>query len=265
MKLMKACGALVVLGLLLAAVAPAAMAAEPALYECAKLAKNATTKKYEGKYTDKKCSNEATEAEKAEGKKNKYELKEGIGKGKAFKGKGGGANLEIVTLGGVTCTSSADGGKFTGPKTAGGVFVTFKGCELSGHKCENTGKAGEVKTNTLEGVIGYINKSKHEVGVDLSAETGSYEAEFTCGELEIRVSGSVIGAVVSPLNVFTKVATLSFTQSAGRQHVQNLEGRPKDTLVSEIAKAGTKGFGEALESGESTEVTNKGEELELKA
>lgn len=262
---MRAVGVLAaVAALVFAAVAAAsASAAEPALYECATAAK--VGKKYTGTYTDKKCSVEATEAEKAEGKKNKYELKEGIGKGKEFKGKGVGANLEVVTLGGVACSSSSDVGKFTGPKAAGGVVVTFKGCELSGHKCENTGKAGEVKTNALKGEIGYIEKATHKVGVDLSAETGLYEAQFHCGELTMRVSGSVIGQVTSPINTFTKVATLVFTQSLGKQHVQNLEGQPKDTLVTELAGAGGENFGTPLESGESTEVENKGEELELKA
>lgn len=264
MKLTKAFGALLVFGLLVAVVVPAgAFASEPALYECAKAVK--VGKKYTGRFTDKKCSVEASEAQRTEGKENKYELQEGIGKGKEFKGKGAGANLEVVTLGGVTCTSSADVGYFTGPKAAGKVVVTFKGCELSGHKCENTGKAGEVKTNSLQGGIGYINKATHEVGVDLSAESGPYEAKFTCGELEMRVSGSVIGVVTSSINVFTKVAKLDFAQSAGHQHVQNLEEQPKDTLVSELAKAGTESWGPALESGESTEVENKGEELELKA
>ncbi len=264
MKIVKGCGVLLVLGFVVAALAPAgAFAAEPALYECAKAPK--VEKKYTGKYTDKKCSIEASEAERAEGKKNKYILQEGIGKGKKFKGKGKGANLEVIGLGGVTCGSSADEGSFTGPKAAGKVIVTFKGCELSGHQCENTGKAGEVKTNPLKGEVGYINKATHEVGVDLSAESGTYEAKFTCGELELRVSGSVIGVLTSPINVFTKVATLSFTQSAGRQHVQNLEGQSKDTLGTEITKTGTELWGAPFESGESTEITNKGEELELKA
>ncbi len=242
--------------------AAGASAGEPALYECAKAAK--VGGKYTGRYTDKKCSKEATGAEKEAGKTNKYELQEGVGKGKAFKGKGAGANLEIAGLGGVACTSSSDSGKFTSPKGAGGVVVIFKGCELNGHKCENTGKAGEVKTNPLKGGIGYINKATHEVGVDLSAETGPYEAEFHCGEITMRVSGSVIGVVTSTINAFTKEATLSFTESAGHQHVQNLEGEPKDTLVSELLGGGGE-FGEPRESGEATEVTNKGEELELKA
>lgn len=255
--------AAVAAALLASVVVASASAAEPALFECAKAPK--VEKKYTGRYTDKKCSKEASEAERLEGKTNKYELKEGVGKGKEFKGKGAGANLEVVGIGGVACTSSSDEGKFASPKTAAGITVTFKGCELSGHKCENTGKAGEIKTNPLKGVVGYINRATHEVGVDLSAESGTYEAKFDCGELEMRVSGSVVGLVTSPLNVFTKVATLEFTQSAGRQHVQSLEGEPKDTLVSEIAKLGTESWGGPAESGESTEVTNKGEELELKA
>lgn len=264
MKIMKAGGALLVLGILLAAFAPAgALAAEPALYECAKQTK--VEKKYHGRFTEKKCATEATEAQQAEGKKNAYELREGIGKGKGFKGKGGGTNLEVKGLGGVTCTASSDAGAFTGPKTAGKVSVVFKGCALLGHSCENASKAGEIKTNTLKGEIGYINKETHEVGVDLSPETGLYEATFHCGEIEMRVSGSVIGVVKSPLNVFTKVATLDFEQAAGRQDVEGFEGEPNDTLGTEIAKLGTESFGEAFGSGEEAEVTNKGEELELKA
>lgn len=245
------------------AMAASASAAEPALYECAKATK--VENKYTGTYTDKKCSHEASPAEKEAGKTNKYELKEGVGKGKPFKGKGSGANLEVVEVGGVACTSSSDSGKFTSPKGAGDVVVVFKGCELNGHKCENTGKAGEVKTNPLKGEIGYVEKATHKVGVDLSAETGLYEAQFHCGEITMRVSGSVIGLVTSAINTFTKEATLSFTQSGGIQHIQNLEGMPKDTLSAELAGAGGEEFGEAREAGEATEVTNKGEELELKA
>lgn len=249
---------------LLAAVALAAVgsasasAAEPALYECHKLAK--VEKKYHGKYTDKKCSVESATHEGA------YELQEGIGKGKAFKGKGKGANLEIVGVGGVTCTSSADTGKFTGPKAAGGIKVTFKGCELVHHQCENTATVGEIKTNPLKGEVGYIEggKSEHKVGVALTAETGLYEAEFHCGEQNLRVTGAVVGLLTSPRNVFTKEATLLFEQTAGAQKYKQIEGGPNEELLTELG-AGGEWFGEKLQSGESTEVTNKGEELELKA
>lgn len=259
MKRIRMMGACLVAVFALAAVASAsASAAEPALWECGKTVK--VEKKYTGKYNNKTCTEENTKSE------GKYELREGIGKGKAFKGKGKGANLEIQGVGGVACTSSSDAGKFTGPKTAGGVSVTFKGCELLHHQCENTATPGEVKTNLLKGEVGYIEggKETHQVGVSLTAETGLYEAEFHCAELELRVSGSVIGLVTSPANVFTKEATLLFQQSGGTQALKKLEGGPEVSLFAE-ARSGGGEWGAPAESGESDEVTNKGETLELKA
>ena len=85
----------------------------------------------------------------------KYELEPGVGKGKEFKGKGGGANLEIEGLAGVKCSKSADSNFFNTPKTANKVHVTFTGCTFEEHSCTNTGKAGEVKTNTLKGEVRY--------------------------------------------------------------------------------------------------------------
>lgn len=77
------------------AVASAA-AAEPAIYECHKEARG------HGKY-EKRCK----VAKEGGG----YEIKEGIGKAKPFKGKGKGATLEVTNVGGVVCKSSSDTGK----------------------------------------------------------------------------------------------------------------------------------------------------------
>jgi hypothetical protein len=249
---------------LCALVASSASAAGlPALYECAKTTK--VNKKYTGKYNDKKCS---SANEKGEGK---YELKEGIGKGKAFKGKGGAANLEIEGVGGVRCSKSADTGKFNTPKTADDVNVTFSGCVFETHTCSNTGKAGEIKTNPLKGEVGYLEGEGTEhpvIGERLQAETGEYEAEFQCGELFFRVEGSVIGeAKASDVNVFTKEATLIFRESSGKQQWRSFEGLGEsDVLLTEKAteKFGA-GKGAKANSAESTESTQKGEELELKA
>ena len=80
LKIMGLC--LVAVFAMTALVSASASAAEPAFYECHKL----TAKPYTGKYTDKKCTKEATAKEQAEGKKNKYELQEGVGKGKSLQG-----------------------------------------------------------------------------------------------------------------------------------------------------------------------------------
>jgi hypothetical protein len=258
--------ALAVCALAVCAVATAtAQAAEPALFECHLLKENTKTKAFEGKYV-KGCKVEATEKQITE-KLNKYEIEEGAGKGKVFKGKSKGANLEVKGVGGVSCTSSTDTGKFTGPKAASDIVVVFKGCELAHHKCDNTAIAGEIKTNPLKAEIGYVEggKAAHEVGAALSAEAGTFEAEFTCAELTLRVSGAVVGLVTSPKNAFTKEAKLLFEQSAGVQRIKKLEGGAELHLATEVKTSAGGEFGAAAESGESVESTSKGEELELKA
>jgi hypothetical protein len=256
MKMMGLC--LVALFALTAVAVSSASAAEPAFYECHKL----TAKPYTGKYTDKACTKEATAEEKAAGKKNKYELQEGIGaKGKGFKGKGGKATLHTPAVGGeVTCKSFGDSGNITTPTTEGKVISEFKTCESLGKKCSSPGaKAGLIKTNPLKGVLGYINKGKKEVGVALSAETGSVLAEFNCEGLEIVTTGSVIGTI-APVDVFTKTETNVFAVNGeGFQAIKNFEGGANQELVSKINGSGP------FPSGQQAEAVNKGEELEIKA
>lgn len=254
----------------LGAIAAATASAElPAVYECFATAK--VGGKYTGKYTEKKCQKEATTKEVEEGKKNKYEWREWDkepSKVKTFKGKGGSADLAVQGSVTVTCSKSADSGKFTGPKTAGDVVAIFSGCEVAGIKCENTSKAGEIKTNPLDGEVGYINKAKTEVGADLKPETGPYFAEFECKEspfpLRLRTGGSVIGEV-TPVNTLTKEATFHFREAGGHQLPEEFESGLPDTLITGTCKGvGCTPNGEDP-SAEETTVTNKGEELELKA
>jgi hypothetical protein len=256
MRRLRIIGLCVVALLALGAVAAsAAMAEDPAIYECAKAAKEGKT--YKGHYSSKKCEASSYHAEGGQ----KYELQEwNKAKPKAFKGKGGGANLEIEGVGGVTCTKSSNTGQFTGGKSAGKITAIFTGCLLHSDPCTSAGaKSGEVKTKALDGVVGWISKAKEEVGVELKAEAGLYEAEFVCGELNLRVSGAVIGLVKPPYNHFTKEVTLVFEQSGGVQKPTKLEGGPTAGLFTEIDE------GVKHPSAESTEVTGKGEELELQA
>jgi hypothetical protein len=255
LKIMGLC--LVAVFALTALVSASASAAEPAFYECAKL----TVKPYKGKFTDKKCSKEATAKEQEEGKKNKYELQEGVGKGKVFKGKGGSATLHTPAVGGeVTCTSFGDTGKIATPTTETGILSTFKGCTSLKKKCASPGqKAGTIVTNKLKGVLGYINKAKHEVGVALSAEGAGNLAEFNCEGIEIETSGSVIGTL-EPVNVFTKTENNVFAVNGeGFQEITKFEGGTTQQLLSKVNGSGP------FPSGQQAKAANKGEELEVKA
>jgi hypothetical protein len=244
-----------------------ASAAEPALYECAKLKKNTKTKKYEGKY-EKGC---VTQNAKGEGE---YELKEGIGKGKTFKGTSKGANLNVKGLGGIDCTKSKNTGKFTTPTTGADIVATFEGCELNGKKCESGATAGKVITNKLKGGVGYLagkGTKTPTVGSDISAETGEVLAELHCGTLTIAVTGSVIGEV-EPVNTFTKTAKFVFKQSSkvGVQKWTKFEEGPEDTLLSHVCETeGCNPFTApthfTAESAQEGTFEEKGEELEVKA
>jgi hypothetical protein len=273
-------GAVVALASVASAAASASAETLPAVYECGHAPKETVTVKgkpksvYTGMYTDKKCSKLAPEGKyRAEGKpEGKYEfqpwnLEAKKGKAKVFKGKGAGSNLDVVGLGEVTCTSSSDEGFFSGPKTADKIKVTFKGCEVDAEKCHSKGAAtGEIKTNTLDGEVGYINKAKKEVGVDIKAESGLYEAEFECGTLPLDavVKGSVVG-LVEPINKYSKEATFTFERLGTTQEPTKLEGMPTDTLiVEECGNCKPIGSGEK-ESAMQNKVTNKGEELYLLA
>jgi hypothetical protein len=267
-----------------AVAAASASAAElPEIMQCAKAKKEG--KAYLGHYSSKKCEASSYHAEGGQ----KYELEPWNlpgkkGKAKAFKGKGGGANLEIIGIGGISCASSADTGIFTGPKTAGKILVTFKGCKFEAKECTNTGKNGEVKTNPLEALVGYLSGkgSEHPViGVRLNPEgTESFLSApgyITCGELYFRVSdeqandhgvmGVIDQKVGNPVNKPSKELTLEFDESSGVQQYKSFEGAgEQDELLTQ--KSTVKGEFTGItydESGESTLSTGKGEELQLKA
>jgi hypothetical protein len=232
---------------LIAAIAAASAAAvEPAFYECKSIGKG------KGNFA-KGCK-----VHKAGGG---YELVEGIGKGKPFKGKGGAATLHTPAIGGeITCTSFKDEGVMSSPTTQKKIVSVFSGCSTIGKKCTSPGqKAGLIKTFNLAATIGYISKAEHRVGADLVPETGKRLAGFTCEGLSVIVEGSVIGEV-RPVNTVSKVANVSFViNGEGFQTIQKLEGAPKDVLLATVNGGGP------FESGQQCQAETKGEELELKA
>lgn len=258
----------------LAVMAVNAYAEEPAMWQCGAAAKEG--KRYLGHYTSRTCPPSSYVPTGG-----KYELEEWNvgsseektgkrGKVKEFKGKSGTVLFDISDFGPFACKHGSDTGQFTGPKTVGDVNMTFAGCELNKIKCGNTATAGEIKTKTLKGEIGYVSEvfgkpvEHTTVGLDLMPESGAYVAEeIRCEILWLRIGGSVIGEVLPPYNVFTKELKLRFQESAGKQAIQSFEGMPKDTLLTETW--GGFEWNPGVETGLSGEVVNKGEELELKA
>lgn len=184
----------------------------PTWYACVKASPKNT-----GNYANKTCS-EASEAGKGG-----YELVESVGKGKEFKGKSGSVTLHVKTYLGdktVVCGSSKDNGTPELPNRERHVTVVFSKCAAIGQECSSTGKKGEIKLSGLEGELGYLKESPAEVGLKLESEahpgpTGEL-VKFDCNpaksatDLEITVTGGVIGVVGKDVNTINKESEVSY-------------------------------------------------------
>jgi hypothetical protein len=170
----------------------------------------------------------------------------------------------------VTCnTAKSTGGKATNTKESTGNKVTFTGCveSIFGGKCENTATAGEIVTNTLKGVIGYVEGSaKKEVGLELTPESTAQFVTFECtgGFAKIEVKGAVIGQLgAGQFNLHEKALNLVFVKGTnkGEQKIKQLEGKAAVKLESSLNKGA---FEESNQQGEGT-IKSSVEEIELKA
>ncbi len=168
----------------------------------------------------------------------KYELKEGVGKGKGFKAKGGIATLHIKTFAGddkVTCQSSKESGKYELPNLEREVVVSFSKCKaLETKVCTSSGaKTGEIVLPAMRGELGYLEEAPGTtVGLKLESEahpgyTGQL-TEFSCEDLTANVTGGVIGTVSKDVNVIDKeseVVDLA-TESIGTHEYHGLTYKP---------------------------------------
>lgn len=203
MRSLRILGPCLVAALAIAGVLAAnALAAGPTWYECAKV-------KTGGNFKNKTCS------EASEPGAGAYELKEGVGKGKVFKGKGKEATLRVKTWlpeAEVKCGSSSTVGKAALPNREQAVTVTFKKCATAGlvgvHKCTSAGaKSGEVILPAMKGELGYVEEPPSTVvGLRLESEStpGGLIGEFKCETVEAKVGGQVIGLQLKDVNVISK-------------------------------------------------------------
>lgn len=175
----------------------------------------------------------------------------------------------------VECENEASEGVAEGKNKIGDVHVRFTGCHLSTPPCTGThGEAtGEVKTSTLKGELGYLNKDKQEVGVVLTPqEKNGLFAEFICLGVDLTHVGvgnkkegawyepenhggydSIISPI-TPVNTMTDEYTQVYkVNSEGENEPFNFEGKPKDQLEDYIENTGI--------AGDSTVWQKAGEEI----
>jgi hypothetical protein len=141
----------------------------------------------------------------------------------------------------VECTSETAHGEVTGTKEVTNIAVKFKGCKLFGSvPCSNAG-VEEINVDPLKGKLGYINKAKHEVGLDLNPKVakGNF-AKFDCsGAVAVVVGtdpklkgesapvylpaggGDGIISPIVPVNTMTTKYTQTYTTTALDENIPN--------------------------------------------
>jgi hypothetical protein len=234
----------------IASTAGSASATVPTWFECLKAEKSGRT--YTGRYDGKLCE-QAGEVQ-ANGK---YELSEGIGKGKGFKGKGGQAVLHATTsLGDATveCTSSGDTGKPALPNLETNVVVIYKGCKMLGSKRCNSagGRAGEVEIAGLEGELVLAEESSPSA-VELKLQSAAHPgpggelAQFSCEGLQATITGELVGARSKDVDAIDKESETTYAEQGQtvRDKGEALmlkttsnggEGSPKVRLIGEAVE-----------------------------
>ncbi|HUA75427.1 MAG TPA: hypothetical protein VL988_11765 [Solirubrobacteraceae bacterium] len=213
--------------LVVATGASAASAAEPAFFECAKLAG--------GKFKGGTCAEESA--------KGNHELVEGIGaKPLAVK------STLVDTLipqfgpgaGKIECKKASAKGTLASPTRITKLVITQKECFSTISKfCTSAGQPKHtVATNSLEGTLGYIDAAEHRLGIDIKGEGGADIMDFNCEGLEEVIAGSAIGEV-SPVGKSSSAFTAVFTRDAeGFQSISSFEGEPEDVPLGSLNGSG---------------------------
>ena len=173
-----------------------------------------TVPKNTGAYTEKSCSIESPSHE------GKYELIDGIGKGKPFKGKAEGEiRLYGVVAEGEFNMECGRGGKIAGrfvaPNKVAGVVISMSKCATN--ISEESNSCGLV-TAPLTGELGWIDQAKGEAGLKLTSEAAPEagligEAAGCVPGAKSRWRGSAI-ASWGPLGQISKESTLAFNAHA---------------------------------------------------
>lgn len=132
----------------------------------------------------------------------------------------------------ITCKKDTGKGEVTSKTTVTGT-VSFEGCkgEILGNKCPET------ISSTLVGTLGEVAKAEatSEVGLLFKAKEGAF-AEFKCGSLNFKVTGSVAGEV-TPTKTSSTTGKVIFALSGGAQKIKEI------TIEGKKEKPSLKAFG----------------------
>jgi hypothetical protein len=188
----------------------------------------------------------------------------------------------------IECEHEVDSGEIAGTNTVKNVNVKFTGCKLFGSApCSNGPVEGEIDVNPLKGLLGYISKPEHKVGLLLEPAIKHGEfAKFSCAGVittvvgvgnktegayyEPETTGGYDGLIssIAPVNTMTSAYTQVYTASEATwgnvptkfegKHIELLE----DYLYSPEQPGQTEMWSRAGE--EITAVNHSAEEGEIK-
>lgn len=133
-----------------------------------------------------------------------------------FEAEGGAVTAELTNFDSeLQCTGSEGEGEITGPRSTASSYV-FTGCKAEGGdedgvECKSAGAgAEEIRSETIEADLVYIDQAKQEVGMLLNPQNGIY-ISFECGGDSVEARGPFL----SPVGQINQVAT-SFTATLTR-------------------------------------------------
>lgn len=148
-----------------------------------------------------------------------------------YSGSGGRTEVKLENGKYGGCEEQSMIGEVTGP-TSGRATITNVGCGNPYGACTEPGKeSGEITTEPLTTELGWIDKSRGEVGIDFKPASGLVVEEFTCAGFgfTFHLKGSFIAAVRS-INVMSQSSSEQESSTGYSQDPEELEGGPVDTL-----------------------------------
>jgi hypothetical protein len=229
MKFVKIVGLAFAAAFVLGMVASAsASAASIGIFEC--------EAKTGGKYEDSACLKEVSSG-------GKFEEKE-IG-GATYTSKAIGTTVLATAAKEVKCTGATNEGVITN-RTEGRATIKFTGCkEGSGNNCSTSGTGSEIVTAVSSKIVTYTETTL-KAGLLLAPRnaSGANETVFKCAGTEVKVYGSVIGAV-TPESEMSQSATVKFVVSGGAQKIPETTNSLRAKFASGATEKATQ-EGEAL-------------------
>jgi hypothetical protein len=175
----------------------------------------------------------------------RFEWISGVGKKAFTTTRHAATSVRLETVNGtlLKCTNETTTGTITSAKTLGNVVVRFIGCtNLVEAKCTSPGRAaGELQTNTLEGVLGIertVVKGAKEVryaALDLypPGRAGAF-LEYNCEGQPRTLTGSVIGPITD--DKMSAGPTFTHVTKHGKQTPESFAGGQTDVLSTNLGE-----------------------------